>query len=58
MVEEERIKDITETKQAKYGSIKIARIMVALDPSPLSYVLLYLVCSHCLILFLRIRYSA
>ena len=58
MVEEERIKDITQTKQAKYGSIEIAGVVVALDPSHLSYVLLYLVSSHCLILFLRVRHTA
>ena len=57
MVEEERIKDITETKQAKYGCIEIAGVVVALDPSPLSYVLRYLVSSHCLILFLPVRHS-
>ena len=58
MVEEERIKDITQTKQAKYGSIEIAGVVVALDPFLLSYVLLYLVSSHCLIMFLRVRHSA
>ena len=57
MVQEERVKDITESKQAKNGGIKIAGVLVTLDPSPLSSVLDYLVSLDVLVLFLLIRHT-
>ena len=56
MVEEERVKDITESKQAKDGGIEIAGVLVTLDPSPVSCVLQYLVYSRMLVLRLPARY--
>ena len=55
MVQEERVKDITESKQAKDGGIKIAGVLVTLDPSPLCSVLDYLVSSNSLVLLLPVR---
>ena len=58
MVQEERVKDITQGKQAKDGGIKIAGVMVALYPSSISNVLEYLVWLNCLIIILPERDTA
>jgi hypothetical protein len=55
VVYEERVKDITESKQAKEGGINIAGVLVSLDPSPLSYVLENLVSSNYLVLISPVR---
>ena len=54
-VQEERVKDITESKQAKDGGIEIAGVLVTLDPSPLSSILDYLVISNSVVLVLPVR---